>query len=87
VPLYITVLLVGGSVAIWLVGNTAIANALGRDVTLTGRTSIWAVVLDKISKHPWLGYGYKGFWLGMEGESADVWHETYFMAPMLIMVS
>jgi len=38
-------------VAIWLVGNTAIANALGRDVTLTGRTAIWVVVLDKISKH------------------------------------
>jgi len=35
VPLYITVLLVGGGVAIWLVGK-AIANALGRDVTLTG---------------------------------------------------
>jgi len=46
-------------------------------------TSIWAVVLDKISKHPWLGYGYKGFWLGMEGNlltsgmKLTSWHHAH----------
>ncbi len=23
-------------------------------------------------KHPWLGYGFKGFWQGMQGESANL---------------
>ena len=82
VPLYITLLLLGGSVALWLVANTeAVISALGRDVTLTGRTGLWAFVLDKIWKHPWLGYGFKAFWRGMEGESADIWYDSYFMAP------
>lgn len=82
VPFFITLLLVGGGVAILLVGNAeTILNALGRDVTLTGRTGIWNIVIEKILKRPWLGYGYMGFWRGMEGESADVWYDTYFMAP------
>ncbi len=82
VPFFTILLLVIGSIAILLIGNTeAIFNALGRDITLTGRTGIWAIVLDKIIQHPWLGYGFEGFWLGMEGESADIWYETYFMAP------
>ncbi len=47
---------------------------IGRDTTLTGRQEIWSVVLTKIMAHPWLGYGYSSFWLGMEGQSsADVW--------------
>lgn len=45
---------------------------LGKDPTLTGRTDIWAAVLDKISERPWLGYGLNGFWHGLYGESADV---------------
>lgn len=58
-----------------------ILTALGRDITLTGRTGIWDVMLTKIANHPWLGYGYQSFWLGMDGESADVWYATFFMAP------
>lgn len=81
-PFFITLFLVGGGVAILLVGNAeTILDALGRDITLTGRTSIWSIVIDKIMKRPWLGYGYMGFWRGMEGESADVWYETFFLAP------
>ena len=46
----------------------------GRDATLTGRVEIWSAVLPKIMVHPWLGYGYSSFWLGMGGEaSADLW--------------
>lgn len=44
----------------------------GRDLTLTGRTEIWAVLLSSIAKHPWFGYGYYAFWLGLTGESANV---------------
>lgn len=82
IPFFTIVLLVSGIITILLVGNLdAIASALGRDVTLTGRTGIWAIVVSKIAKHPWLGYGYLGFWRGLEGDSADIWYETYFLAP------
>ncbi|MDZ8054931.1 MAG: O-antigen ligase family protein [Aulosira sp. ZfuVER01] len=81
-PLLVSLLLIGSSIAILLISNSeTIVKFLGRDLTLTGRTGIWSVVISKIALHPWLGYGYKGFWLGMEGDSADVWYETFFMAP------
>ena len=36
--------------------------ALGRDMTLTGRTSIWSFALDSIAERPLLGHGYAIFW-------------------------
>lgn len=81
-PLMIIVLLLAASALIILVDSSeTLAKFLGRDLTLTGRTGIWAVVIGKIAQHPWVGYGYKGFWRGMEGDSADVWYETFFLAP------
>ncbi len=35
---------------------------LGRDPSLTGRTDIWATLMDFISKKPLFGYGYGAFW-------------------------
>jgi len=49
---------------------------LGRDLTFTGRTELWAAVLDKFKERPWLGYGYSAFWLGLEGESSYVWRAS-----------
>ncbi len=43
-----------------------------KDTTLTGRTMLWSAAADSIAKHPWLGYGYQGFWRGLTGESANV---------------
>ncbi|MBD2248422.1 O-antigen ligase family protein, partial [Nostoc sp. FACHB-888] len=81
-PLFILIILSVGSIAIFLVSNAeTIVRFLGRDLTLTGRTGIWAIVISKIALYPWLGYGYKGFWHDMEGDSADIWYETFFMAP------
>ena len=34
----------------------------GKDVTLTGRTDIWVIVSDHISRHPLLGTGYGAYW-------------------------
>jgi O-antigen ligase len=50
-----------------------LAGLLGRDHTLTGRTEIWAVLLQSVQKHPMLGYGYSAFWMGMTGESSLVY--------------
>ena len=30
--------------------------------TLTGRTAIWAYVLDAAAEHPWLGHGFDSMW-------------------------
>jgi O-antigen ligase len=46
---------------------------LGRDLTLTGRTDIWAVLLQSVQKQPVLGYGFSAFWTGMMGESGLVY--------------
>jgi O-antigen ligase len=34
----------------------------GKNLTLTGRTEIWAVIVDHIRYHPLLGTGYGGYW-------------------------
>jgi O-antigen ligase len=49
-----------------------IAYALGKDSSLTGRTLIWQAVIPAITRHPLLGYGYRAFWQGYQGESANV---------------
>ena len=82
VPLFITTILVSSSVAVLLVGNAeTILAAFGRDLTFTGRTGLWAAVLDKIWERPWLGYGYGGFWRGFTGESADLYRILTWSAP------
>lgn len=81
-PFFIAVVLVGGCVATLFISNfETIVGALGRDATLTGRTDIWQVVLEKIGERPWLGYGYSGFWIGKEGGAAEVWARTNWEAP------
>ncbi len=35
---------------------------LGKDATLTGRTKIWAGVIEQIHERPWLGFGYGAVW-------------------------
>lgn len=41
-----------------------IVAATGRDMTLTGRTDLWKVLIDIGSQHPILGAGYGSFWIG-----------------------
>ncbi len=81
-PFFISVILLGGSIATLLVSNAeGILGAFGRDVTLTGRTPLWGAVIEKIEARPWLGYGYAGFWRGFDGESGDVWRVIGWHAP------
>lgn len=56
-------------------------SALGKNATLTGRTAIWTVVLERIAERPWLGYGYAAFWTGWGGESAAVWRAVGWKTP------
>lgn len=59
----------------------AIASALGKDLTLSGRTNFWPLVLDKIWERPLLGYGFGAFWWGFQGQSAYIWYAISFKAP------
>ena len=77
VPALIFAIVLVGAVVVFSVSNWGVVlNALGRDVTLTGRTQLWDVVLDMIRERPWLGYGFSAFWLGSEGPSAQLWLAT-----------
>jgi exopolysaccharide production protein ExoQ len=57
------------------------AEAMGRDPSLTGRTELWAVSALIGFERPWLGFGYNAFWLGENGQSADVWKVVGWAAP------
>jgi len=55
--------LIVGSVTVGVLTNwTELLKSLGRDPTLTGRTYIWQVALDRLWDHPWFGFGRSAFW-------------------------
>jgi O-antigen ligase len=71
----VLLLLVGGVLPLFLVAISyfkEIAYLVGKDPTLTGRTTIWTAVVVSAMKRPLLGYGYKAFWTGLQGESGSV---------------
>lgn len=51
----------------------AITSALGKDVTLTGRTVLWTESLAAIWEQPLFGQGYASFWTGWFGPNHDIW--------------
>ena len=47
---------------------------LGRDITISGRTNYWPLMLNRLWERPWFGYGYETFWVGgWHGEPASIW--------------
>lgn len=48
---------------------------IGRDANLTGRTLLWALVMQAISQRPYVGYGYEAFWRGYEGTAGEIWQQ------------
>ena len=45
---------------------------IGKDPTLTGRTEIWAYIIQDIWMKPWLGWGYHVFWLETNPAAAEI---------------
>ncbi|MAT34532.1 MAG: polymerase [Ponticaulis sp.] len=45
-----------------VVAPEVLVGLIGRDLTLTGRTDIWAVLFTLVDERPLLGYGYGAFW-------------------------
>lgn len=83
VPLSIIVLLVNASAAILILYNLEIivVDILGKDLTFTGRTKLWELVIEMIKQRPLLGYGYSAFWRGINGPSAPVVNAAYWAVP------
>jgi O-antigen ligase len=50
----------------------AVTSFFDRDVTLTGRTTIWGASLLLGMDHPWIGHGFNAFWLGDKGPSGEI---------------
>jgi len=80
----VSFLVIGALVTPLLHGNiNSVLQAFGRDGTLTGRTQLWAILLDKAMLKPWLGYGYAAFWQGRSSVSGEVteafgnWYPTH----------
>jgi exopolysaccharide production protein ExoQ len=55
------------------------AGMFGRDLTLSGRTQIWAQVWHYIARRPLTGYGYDAFWRGLTGPSLQVDAAVHFI--------
>lgn len=49
-----------------------IADVLERDVTLTGRTELWAEAWNLAIQRPFLGWGFSGIWHGYFSPSHDI---------------
>lgn len=57
-----------------------VSEVIGRDISLTGRTDVWAAAMDAIRQRPLLGYGL-GFW-GIPAEPLmEVWRKLGWAAP------
>lgn len=77
IPAILGLVTIGLTLSIWVNDNLAVlAGSVGKNITLTGRTSVWEFVWEMIQKQPWIGYGYGGFWNGLNGESAYVWRAS-----------
>ncbi len=70
--------LVTGRLPTWddIAGN--IGALFGKSSDLTGRTDIWQMVLTEAQRHPVLGTGYGGFWLGEGGPSQYIADYLYW---------
>jgi exopolysaccharide production protein ExoQ len=55
--------------------------ALGKDTTFTGRVQLWQSAIQLGMQKPVLGYGFKAFWLGLNGPSKTVIEQIHWTPP------
>jgi len=81
-PIFLLItLVIGTSIVLLVIQNSEVLlEALGRDISLTGRIPLWNVLTPMGLARP-LGYGYGAFWLGWNGPSAEVWSTLNWYLP------
>jgi len=52
----------------------------GKNLTLTGRTDLWADIMIEVKKHLFFGIGYKGFWIPDSPQILRI-YDTYIWLP------
>jgi exopolysaccharide production protein ExoQ len=61
------------AVGVWAYTHVEqVLELLGKNVTLSGRTTLWFTVASFVAQRPLLGYGYNAFWQGMNGDSGFI---------------
>jgi exopolysaccharide production protein ExoQ len=62
-------MILGVSLTIVVTNNLEfiVVDTLNKDMSLTGRTDFWPMVIAKINQRPFLGYGVNGFWQPWRG--------------------
>ena len=78
--IWFVVMVGAGFVAVLFFAPEMLAKLIGRDLTLTGRTDIWEVLLTAIDQRPKLGYGYGVFW----GEDSDAANRVRLITEWLV---
>ena len=56
-----------------------IAALFGKDITLTGRSSLWVMVLEEAINHPIQGIGFGAFWLGPDSRAGWIIDIIYWI--------
>jgi O-antigen ligase len=75
IPTVMIVTVFSGVVAALLIAKAAVIfEVLGRDVTFTGRIPLWLASWNDVLQRPWLGYGYRAYWLGPDSPSQVIWY-------------
>lgn len=79
--LLLAALVAGITYILIIVNAEAILATFDKDLTLTGRSDLWPIVIEMIRRRPWIGYGYNGFWQGINSEAGDVWRASGWTPP------
>lgn len=53
----------------------------GKDLTFTGRSSLWQECIQMLKQNLILGYGYSAFWEGTDAPAIQVWSYVGWQAP------
>ncbi|ACT59656.1 O-antigen polymerase [Hirschia baltica ATCC 49814] len=73
--------LAGIGYAIISISPETVVALIGKDLTFTGRTGIWAIVIDLINQQKWTGYGYGAFWVTPDGPVAFIVNTLEWNVP------
>ena len=82
IPAFLAIITLSATIFYVYTENAAeLLGLIGKDPSLTGRTDLWAWAREMIDKRPWLGYGYTGFWQGLDGASAYIIRAARWPVP------